>query len=67
MVAVAEKVELGFDENGPGNFFILDDAVAGVLDNPEAVLGGGSFFYDVSAYVTQIQGYPTHQQQHHQG
>lgn len=55
MVAVAEKVELGFDENGPGNFFILDDAVAGVLDNPEAVLGGGSFFYDVSAYVTQIQ------------
>jgi hypothetical protein len=54
MAAVAEKVELGFDENGPGNFFILDDDVQGVLDNPGYVLGGGSFFYDVSAYVTQI-------------
>lgn len=55
MPAVAEKVELGFDENGPGNFFLLDDTVAGVLDNPDSVLGGGSFFYDVSAYVQQIQ------------
>jgi hypothetical protein len=54
MPAVTEKVELGFDENGPGNFFILDDPVQGVLDNPGYVLGGGSFFYDVSAYVTQI-------------
>ena len=54
MPAVAEKVELGFDENGPGNFFILDDPTQGVLDNPGYVLGGGSFFYDVSAYVTQI-------------
>jgi hypothetical protein len=54
MPAVVEKVELGFDENGPGNFFILDDPVQGVLDNPGYVLGGGSFFYDVSAYVTQI-------------
>lgn len=53
-MAVVEKVELGFDENGPGNFFILDDPVAGVLDNPSSVLGGGSFFYDVSAYVQQI-------------
>lgn len=53
-MAVVEKVELGFDENGPGNFFILDDAVAGVLDNPTNVLGGGNFFYDVSAYVQQI-------------
>lgn len=49
-----ERVELGFDENGPGNFFILDDAVAGVLDNPASVLGGGSFFYDVSQYVQSI-------------
>jgi hypothetical protein len=52
---VVEKVELGFDENGPGNFFILDDPIAGVLDNTSSVLGGGSFFYDVSAYVQQIQ------------
>ena len=54
MPAVTEKVELGFDENGPGNFFILDDEIQGVLDNTGYVLGGGSFFYDVSAYVTQI-------------
>ena len=54
MPAVTEKVELGFDESGPGNFFILDDEVQGVLDNTAYVLGGGSFFYDVSAYVTQI-------------
>ena len=54
MPAVTEKVELGFDENGPGNFFILDDPVQGVLDSTAYVLGGGSFFYDVSAYVTSI-------------
>ena len=54
MAMPTEKVELGFDESGPGNFFILDDAVQGVLDNTGYVLGGGSFFYDVSAYVTQI-------------
>ena len=54
MPAVVEKVELGFDENGPGNFFILDDPVQGVLDSTAYVLGGGSFFYDVSAYVTSI-------------
>lgn len=53
-MAVTEKVELGFDENGPGNFFILDDLDAGVLDDAQFVLGGGSFFYDVSAYVQQI-------------
>jgi hypothetical protein len=53
-MAVVEKVELGFDQNGPGNFFILDDTTNGVLDNTQYVLGGGSFFYDVSAYVQQI-------------
>jgi hypothetical protein len=55
VTSLTEKVELGFDENGPGNFFILDDPVAGVLNSPDSVLGGGSFFYDVSAYVRQIQ------------
>jgi hypothetical protein len=54
MPAVTEKVELGFDESGPGNFFILDDEVQGLLDGTAYVLGGGSFFYDVSAYVTSI-------------
>ena len=53
-MAVVEKVELGFDQNGPGNFFILDDTTNGVLNNTSYVLGGGSFFYDVSAYVQQI-------------
>ena len=52
---VTEKVELGFDENGPGNFFQLDDAIAGVLDNTAFYLGGASFFYDVSAYVQDIR------------
>jgi hypothetical protein len=54
MALPVEKVELGFDENGPGNFFILDDDGQGVLDNTSYVLGGGSFFYDVSAYVQEI-------------
>jgi len=54
MALPIEKVELGFDENGPGNFFLLDDPVQGVLDNIDYVLGGGSFFYDVSAYVQEI-------------
>ncbi len=54
MALPVEKVELGFDENGPGNFFILDDGVQGVLDNTAYVLGGGTNFYDVSAYVQSI-------------
>ena len=49
------KVELGFDSTGPGNFFTLDDAVAGRLDNLNYVLGGGSFFYDVTSYLLSVQ------------
>ena len=54
MALPVEKVELGFDANGPGNFFTLDDAVKGVLDNTSYVLSGGNNFYDVSAYVMGI-------------
>ena len=54
MALPVEKVELGFDANGPGNFFTLDDTIKGVLDGVDYVLGGGNNFYDVSAYVQAI-------------
>lgn len=48
-----KKVEIGFDESGPGNWFTLDDPTAGVLDNTTYVLSGASY-YDVTQYVTSI-------------
>lgn len=43
------KVEIGFTEDGQGApFFTLDDPVLGRLDNPQAFLGGGEIFVDVS-------------------
>jgi hypothetical protein len=48
------RVELGFDGNGPGPFFVLDDPVAGVLDNTSYVLAG-PYFQDVSEYVINIR------------
>jgi hypothetical protein len=50
---VAEKVELGFDENSTGDFFTLNDTVKGLLNNSTYVLGGASF-YDVTQYVTNV-------------
>ena len=47
------KVELGFDENGPGAWFTLDDPVAGVLDNTGYTLAGAVYF-DVTEYVKSI-------------
>lgn len=45
------KVELGFTADGAGGpFFTLDDPVLGRLDNPQAFLGGGEVFVDVSPY-----------------
>lgn len=45
------KVELGFTADGAGGpFFTLDDPVLGRLDNPNAFLGGGEVFVDVSPY-----------------
>lgn len=50
-----QKVEIGFDlagNNGP--FFVLDDAERGVLNNTAWTLAG-TFFYDVTEYVKDIQ------------
>ena len=50
-----QKVEIGFDlagNNGP--FFVLDDAERGVLDNTAWTLAG-TYFYDVTQYVKDIQ------------
>jgi hypothetical protein len=45
------KIELGFTADGVGApFFRLDDPVLGILDNPNAFLGGGELFVDTSAY-----------------
>ncbi len=41
MSVPATVVEIGFDVSGLGGpFFLLDDPVAGVLDNTEYLLGG---------------------------
>jgi len=54
MPAPATKVEIGFDLSALGGpFFILDDAVQGVLDNPTYTLGG-TLFYDVSSKVLNV-------------
>lgn len=47
------KVELGFDENGPGAWFTLDDATAGVLDNTGYTLAG-AVYYEVTQYVKSV-------------
>lgn len=45
------KIELGFSGEGVGlPYFTLDDPVLGVLDNPDAFLGIGEIFVDVSSY-----------------
>jgi hypothetical protein len=50
-----QKVEIGFDlAGGSGPFFALDDAERGVLDNTAWTLAG-TFFYDVTEYVKDIQ------------
>jgi hypothetical protein len=50
-----QKVEIGFDlAGGNGPFFVLDDAERGVLDNTLWTLAG-TFFYDVTEYVKDIQ------------
>jgi len=54
MAVPATVVEIGFDVSGLGGpFFLLDDPVAGVLDNTEYLLGG-TLFYDVSEFVRQV-------------
>jgi len=54
MAIPTTTVEIGFDLTGLGGpFFLLDDPVAGVLDNTEFLLGG-TLFVDVTAYVRNV-------------
>lgn len=50
-----EKVEVGFDltESAIGPFFILDDPVAGKLDNTDWILAG-TIFYDITDRVRRF-------------
>jgi hypothetical protein len=49
-----ELVEIGFDLRGAGGpFLVLDDPIAGQLDNPDWVLGG-TIFIDITNDVTNI-------------
>lgn len=53
MAVPTRKVELGFDETAPGDFFQLDSSVRGLLDNTVYVLSGAGY-KDVTEYVTNI-------------
>ena len=54
MAVPSTVVEIGFDVSGLGGpFFLLDDTVAGVLDNTDYLLAG-TLFYDVTEYVRQV-------------
>jgi hypothetical protein len=54
MAKPVQKVELGFDESATGNWFTLDSATRGLLDNTTYTLSGAAY-YDVTQYVTSIQ------------
>ena len=47
------KVELGFGDDAPGNWFTLDSATRGVLDNTTYTLSG-AVYYDVTQYVKNV-------------
>jgi hypothetical protein len=49
----AIKVELGFGDNAPGNWFTLDSATRGVLDNSTYTLSGATY-YDVTQYLVDV-------------
>jgi len=50
------KIEIGFEKlTDLGNFFTLDDATKGKLDNTTYVLGGGGFFYDVTEFFKSFE------------
>ena len=55
MAVPTPLVEIGFDltDTGRGPFFLLDNAVRGVLDNTDWLLGG-TLFYDVTDKVRTI-------------
>jgi hypothetical protein len=47
------KVELGFGDNAPGNWFTLDSATRGLLDNAIYTLSG-AVYYDVTQYLVDV-------------
>jgi len=49
-----QKVEIAFDSTPNGDYFVLDDATHGLLDNTTYVLGS-STFYDITEYVVDIK------------
>lgn len=52
---LTELVEVGFDLTSTGGpFLVLDDPIAGQLDNPDWVLGGTQFV-DITEYVRSIE------------
>lgn len=53
---MATRIQIGFDlsANGVGNYFTLDDATKGVLDNATYVLGG-TVLVDVTSKVRSVQ------------
>jgi len=52
---LAELVEVGFDLTSAGGpFLVLDDPIAGQLDNPDWGLGGTQFV-DITSYVRSIE------------
>jgi len=53
MAMPVEKIELGFDDNAKGNWFVLDDPVKGQLDNTTYTLSGAAY-QDVTQYLTGI-------------
>jgi hypothetical protein len=50
----AIRVELAFNEKGPGNFFTLGDVVKGVLGNSTFLLAGGTNFFDVTEHLESL-------------
>jgi hypothetical protein len=54
MALPAVRVELAFNEKGPGNFFTLGDLTKGVLGNLTFVLAGGTNFFDVTADLESV-------------
>jgi hypothetical protein len=53
MARPTQKIELGFGDNAPGNWFTLDNATRGVLDGTTYVLSGASY-YDITQYVKNV-------------
>jgi len=54
MALPAVRVELAFNEKGPGNFFTLGDLTKGVLGNTVYLLAGGTNFFDVTADLESV-------------